>query len=157
MNSSHDDHTVPHSFYNFIIDSVHISKCPAKKTCDDFPNSSVIHQFLGSPIIPFRNENSISVLTDPSKKSSRCWNAFRAADWRHHLISSTRIRYPNNPEERYQNHPIRRTSSEWPVIKWETVIMSPNSSTSELGFYHLVFVMKMICVLECSNIVDGWL
>ena len=90
-------------------------------------------------------------------KNHLTWNAFRAADWRHHLISSTRIRYPNNPEERYQNHPIRRTSSEWPVIKWETVIMSPNSSTSELGFYHLVFVMKMICVLECSNIVDGWL
>ena len=34
--------------------------------------------------------------------------------------------------------------------------MSPNSSTSELGFYHLVFVMKMICAFECLSIVDGW-
>ena len=30
----------------------------------------------------------------PANKSSHCWNAFRAADWRHHHISSYRIRYP---------------------------------------------------------------
>ena len=35
--------------------------------------------------------------------------------------------------------------------------MSPNSSSPcELSFYHLVFVMKMICDLECLSIVDVW-
>ena len=35
--------------------------------------------------------------------------------------------------------------------------MSPNSSSPcELSFYHLVFVMKMICDLDCLSIVDGW-
>ena len=52
----------------------------SRKTCSDLPNSSFIHQFLGLSIIPFRIENGISVLIDPSKKTSRCWNAFRVAN-----------------------------------------------------------------------------
>ena len=38
----------------------------------------------------------------------------------------------------------------------EKVINCWHSSTSELGFYHLAFVMKMIHDLECSSRVDEW-
>ena len=43
-----------------------------------------------------------------------------------------------------------------PAEKWETVITSPNCPTCELGSYHLVFVMKMICDIECSSGGDDW-
>ena len=52
-------------FQSFILS---LSKSPVEKTCDDFTNSSSIHQFLSLSIIPFRYENSISVLIDPQWK-----------------------------------------------------------------------------------------
>ena len=51
----------------------------------------------------------------PANKSSHCWNAFRAADWHHHLISSYQIRYTNKTQKKgirtpYQRNVIRMSS-----------------------------------------------
>ena len=41
-----------------------------------------------------------------SKKSSRCWNACRASDRCHHLISSSRIRYPKKTQKKNVRSPF---------------------------------------------------
>ena len=88
----------------------------------------------------------------PSKKSSRFRNACRAYDWwHHHLISSSRIRYPNNPQKKSSKTPTR-----WDDIRMtnEKVLNCYHESQHldvRTRFYHLIFVMKMVCAHECSS------
>ena len=58
----------------------------------------------------------------PSKKSSRFRNACRAYDWwHHHLISSSRIRYPNNSQKKSARSPYQvgwHPNDQWKSVWW---------------------------------------
>ena len=105
-------------------------------------------------IIPFHYENSVSVPIHPVK--NRLASETRAVLRTDGTISSSPhlgFGIQRKPRRKVWEAPtkmsdIRMTS--------EKVINCWHSSTGELGFYHLTFVMKMIYDLECSSRVDEW-
>ena len=78
--------------------------------------SNILH-YLGLPIIPFRIENGISFLIDPSKKSSRFKNA--SVLQTDVTISSPHLGFgiQKTPEEKCEKPLPGRTTSECPVKK----------------------------------------
>ena len=87
-----------------------------------------------------------------SKKSSRFRNACRAYDWwHHHLISSSRIRYPNNLQKKNSKAPTRHDDIRMSSEKVLNCYHEYQHLVEWTRFYHLDFVMKMICARECSS------
>ena len=120
---------------------------PRRKTCTVLPRTS------SSSLTnhPFSLWKWYFGLYTPSKKSSRFRNACRASDWWHHLISSSRFRYPNNLQKKNSKAPTRHDNIR---MTSEKVINCYHESQQLVGrtrFYHLAFVMKMMCDLKCSS------
>ena len=125
-----------------------IPRKPRRKTCTVIPRTSS-SSLTNHPFSLWKWYFSSNT---PSKKSSRFRNACRAYDWwHHHLISSSRIRYPNNLQKKNSKAPTRHDDIRMSSEKVLNCYHEYQHLVEWTRFYHLDFVMKMICARECSS------
>ena len=84
-----------------------------------------IHHSLGWPIIPFHYENSVAVLIYPVRNHLAVGTRAVHQTGTHHLISSSRIRYPKKTQKKSVRSPHqdeRHPNDQWKSDKLLTLL-----------------------------------